>query len=602
MSGFRDWASGLNLWSKTALLISLGFLALFAAMYVLVERALNDSTQRILDERRVIAQMAANQIDGALKEAVAELQRAYRHADYVAFENPSDALTMISAIRGQTHSTILLELPVLFLRETEIPFIPDLNEVSGHAGVSISEPYLEPEHNQPVAAIIVDIHDGTQEGVLVGLVDLQSPAILDPLEQAATIGFSGHASLIDRNGQSISSTYPVDFLAPGEHYSFYRRAMAAGLPIVEQVPIEFDLPGEVKGEMHVMAFTPIRIAPWGVAVGGDTDETFAGVQRMRRGMAFLGSITLVGAWFATLIGTRRMLAPVKDLTQAAQRIAQGELYTPLISSHAGEIGSLAGALERMRLQLLRNIEELANWNDVLEARVREQTESLLKQQTLTRQLLRRVITAQEEERARISRELHDEIGQTLTIIHLNLDRLTIPKRISKTENLEALQHLRNLTDQALIEVRRVIAAMRPGILDELGLVPALRWMIDQTLRPLGVSVQLDAIELDGRLPGDIETALFRIAQEAVSNVARHSQATRMEIRLERKNGIVTMVLADNGLGWDRTHPATSERLRGRLGLAGMKERASLVGGQISIDSTPGEGTVVKTVIPVVMAD
>lgn len=289
--------------------------------------------------------------------------------------------------------------------------------------------------------------------------------------------------------------------------------------------------------------------------------------------------------------------PVRDLTRAAQQIDRGELETTLNISESGEIGAMAAALEHMRQKLTASLEQLADLNENLETRVKEQTAHLRQQQALTRQLLRRAITAQEDERARLSRELHDEIGQVLTALEIGIERLIHVLPTDELEALEQLQKMRALTDQAIIDLRRMITALRPGVLDELGLIAALDWISAHMLSPLGVNVRLQVEGMDGRLPNEIETVLFRIAQEAMSNVVRHSQAKNLVIRLEKGSDQVTMTLSDDGQGLDltRTTPA-SDSTRG-LGLAGMRERASLVRGQVSIESSAGKGTTVQVIIP-----
>jgi signal transduction histidine kinase len=256
------------------------------------------------------------------------------------------------------------------------------------------------------------------------------------------------------------------------------------------------------------------------------------------------------------------------------------------------------ALEQMRGQLLSNIDELANWNKTLEARVAQQTEELRQQQALTQQLLRRAITAQEQERAYLAREMHDGLGQMLTAVELSLDRLAKSLPASDKNAKERLARAQALTGQTLADLRRIIAALRPGVLDQLGLVPALGWLSEHTLRPLDITATLEAQGLPGRLPGEIETILFRIAQEAINNVARHSQAKHLAVRVEYEGGQVTMTLSDDGQGCDLSAlPPPSDYSR-RLGLASMQERASLTCGEVTIKSAPGQGTTVQVIVPV----
>jgi signal transduction histidine kinase len=596
-----------------ALAISLGFLALFAAFLLLGEWALRDNTAHLLNERLVLTQMAAGQIDGLLQEAITELEQAHRFADFDPLDPDlsveADALAHAYGQVGifasgltflDRQGRVVLSHPSrLFLLGVDLSSQPHIAQALTHQTATISEPFLDPLHQRPVIAVTVPIWDGNHfSGLLSGLVDLSGAAVATSLVQTIKLGQTAHAALVDRQGRILASTFNLPFLSPGEHASFYRRAMVQGQPVVETVPFELDLPAEPRDHFHVMAFAPLKNAPWGVVVGGDLDETFAGVQRLQLGLALLGTVALAGVWTATLGGTRHLVRPVQNLTRAAHRIAQGDLHTPLQAPAAGEISVMADALENMRRQLLANIEALANWNETLGTRVTEQTEKLRQHQALTQQLLRRAITAQEEERARLSQELHDGIGQMLTAVELSLDRLTKALPAGEADAHKRLERARILTEQTLTDLRRIIAALRPGILDQLGLVPALDWVSDHTLRSLGITVTLEADNQRRRLPGEIETILFRIAQEAMSNVARHSQARHLAIRLWRQNGQINMTLADDGQGCDLSMLAQAADYGRGLGVAGMQERASLAGGQVTIDSRPGQGTTVHVVVPV----
>jgi len=607
------WALKLGLWPRVALGVSLGFLALFAAVSAIGELALRDSANRLLNERLVIAQMAASQIDNTLQEATANLSRVRRFADFDPTDpNLSDEIDVLTHTYGRsdtfasgiifldTTGRVVLAHPLgLYPTGSNLATLPHVAAALTHREATISAPFREAASRWPVVAVTIPIYNNSRfVGLLSGLINLEGPAIIDSLQQAATLEHTGHAVLTDGEGRVLVSTFDLPFLSPGEHASFYRRAMAGGQPVVETVPFELTLPQEPLGHLHVMAFAPLRTAPWGVAVGGDIDETFAGVNRLRFGLALLSLVALIGIWTATLVGTRRLVRPVQNLTEAAQRIANGDLHTPLQAAEGGEIGAMAAALEQMRRLLLANIEQLAHWNETLEARVARRTEELHRQQALVQQLLHKTITAQEEERARLSRELHDEVGQTITAVQISLDRLAQSLPPAEPKARERLEQTRALTEHTLTDLRRIIAALRPGILDQLGLVPALNWVADHTLRPQGLTVTIETDNLHGRLPDELEIILFRIAQEAMNNVARHSRARRLEVHLQRNNSQMIMALIDDGYGFNLSE-VTSDPSQGRgLGLAGMQERASLVGGWVKVESAPGQGTTVQVTVPV----
>jgi signal transduction histidine kinase len=573
----------------------------------LSEHALRNSRDRLLAERVVIARLTAGRLDAVLGEAVYELEQAYQSHDTSV---PAE-LQIINYMKSESgdfnagltfldpNGRVLSTYPDgLYEVGSDLRNEPYIAQALESRSFTVSEPFIESHSQLPVVAIAVPIYDGQRFiGLLKGRVDLSGTAIVEPLRLAARIGRTAHAGLVDRQGRNLVSTLDLPFLSEGAHVTFYRQAMARGEPTVETVPFEVDLPGENLGELRVVAFAPLQTAPWGVAVGGEADEVFADVRELRFGMIVLGGISLVVAWTAILISTRQLLRPVRHLTEGAQRIAQGDLDTPLETTGSGEIGTLAIALERMRQQLQANFRKLSEWNETLETRISERSRELEQRQRQTRQLLRRVITAQEGERARVSRDLHDGIGQTVTAMEFGMYRLETSLPARKDKAHEQLLQIQTMTQQIMVDLRRIIAALRPGVLDQLGLIPALGWVSDQMMSPLGVEVSIDQSDLPDRLPEEIETTLFRIAQEAMVNVARHSKARNMSINLCKINGHVVMALSDDGQGFDPTSVSLAfEHGRG-WGLIGMQERATLAGGEFDVESMPGKGTTVRVVIP-----
>lgn len=596
-----------------AFAVSVGFLGLFGAFSILGERALQEGSDRLLEEQLVIAQMAAAQIDLFLQQSLSELDQARRFADFdPRGASMAEELHVLAHTYGRvemfapgvafldSEGVVVLSEPAdLYPAGSDLSGLPHVAEALETQESTISTPFRSPLTDRPVAAVTVPIFEGTELlGLLSGLIDLRGPAVIDPLERAAELGHTGHAILVDSEGQTLASTFNRPFLAPGEHASFYRAALNSEQPLVETVILEPAAGDQTPGGHHVMAFASLGRAPWGVAVGGDSEEVFSAVQQLRSGLILLGSAALLAIWAATLLGTRRLVKPVQRLTDAAQRIAEHGLETPLHVTEGGEIGAMAEALERMRTLLLANIQELASWNETLEDRVAGRTKELRRHQVLVQRLLRRAINAQEEERARLARELHDDIGQMLTAVQLNLDHLSTLPLSNAAAHEGQLARTRELTDRALADLRRIIAAVRPGILSELGLLPALEWVADRTLRHAGLSVTIEGNLHDGRLPDEVETLLFRIAQEAMGNVARHSQAEQLRVDVQQQDGSVTMTIADDGRGFDPSAVHSREDIAGGLGLAGMVERAALVGGQVAVESAPGEGTTIRVVVPV----
>ena len=223
-------------------------------------------------------------------------------------------------------------------------------------------------------------------------------------------------------------------------------------------------------------------------------------------------------------------------------------------------------------------------------------EELHQKEVLRRQLLEREITLREKERKRIARELHDQTGQRLTSIIMTLGLLE--EAISTPEAQRHVQDLRNTAAQVLKEVRDVALHLRPSVLDDLGLLAALRHYLKGFQNRYRLLVDFQALGLDGkRLPPDVETALFRVTQQALTNVARHAQAQHVTVLLEDRGASVMLIVEDDGRGFDADRVMNTHPHEGNLGLYCMRERASLLGGTFTIESTPGMGTTVFVRIP-----
>ena len=219
-------------------------------------------------------------------------------------------------------------------------------------------------------------------------------------------------------------------------------------------------------------------------------------------------------------------------------------------------------------------------------------------ETMRGELFRRVVAAQESERQRIARDLHDETGQSLTAIGMGLRGLESriardPKRATDT-----LRELQTLTADSLQELQRLMADLRPSHLDDLGLSAALRWYAGKIEERYPLKVHVDIRGYEQPIDEAARIATFRIIQEALNNVVKHSEARTVEIDLDFEDHHMRVRVRDDGRGFDLDHvKAVQSSSRPSLGLAGMQERAALLGGRVSVQSRPGQGTLVEASIP-----
>lgn len=214
----------------------------------------------------------------------------------------------------------------------------------------------------------------------------------------------------------------------------------------------------------------------------------------------------------------------------------------------------------------------------------------------------RAINAQEEERVRIARSLHDDTAQSISILIIHLERIEKLIPAGEGELLRKVTESHRVATQLLENLRNVIWDLRPSILDDLGLVSAIRWYARSNLANAGIDVNFASGNETLRLPNHLEIMLFRILQETVSNILRHANASKVSIDLHTEVGQVVMDVKDDGRGFDVQETGKEAVNRKQLGLLGIQERISLAGGQVKIESTPGQGTAVRVRVPLHIED
>ena len=296
---------------------------------------------------------------------------------------------------------------------------------------------------------------------------------------------------------------------------------------------------------------------------------------IRRLMTTTILVALIGLSLGGLL-TWVLTHPVRTLVHAAEVVGQGDLDHQVPIWAEDEIGALSRSFNAMTSELARA--------------ERERTERA----QLRAQLLEKIMNAQEDERKRISRELHDSASQSLTSLNVGLQVLA--DSCTETNLHEYIADLQATTQSTLKNLRNLALQLRPHLLDDLGLVAALQRHIREFEERFGLRVDFEVMGLNQqRLPAPLETTLYRTIQEALTNVARHAHATNVSVLLERHNGHVRAIIEDDGQGFDTAQGMTD----GHLGLYGMEERVTLVSGRLTIESDPGHGTSLFIELPVV---
>jgi two-component system sensor histidine kinase UhpB len=289
------------------------------------------------------------------------------------------------------------------------------------------------------------------------------------------------------------------------------------------------------------------------------------------------SYLLVGVLMSILVNywiVRAALRPLDDLYQFVDHLQTGQAQVEQLSRPYDdpELSQLAAVLESLITEL-------------------EASNQQLRMTTL------RAINAQEDERKRIARSLHDDTGQALSTLIISLERLEQHLPLGEDELRQRLETARQLAAGILVELRKIVHGLRPAILDDLGLMPAIRWYARSNLEEAGIQVDVNMPEERLDLPPELKTTLFRIAQEAINNIQRHSQAHKATISIEKNKDHIHLCVEDDGQGFDVPH-SQGEAIRHRQwGLVNIQERAELVGGDVDFVSEPGKGTRLQVFVP-----
>ena len=371
-----------------------------------------------------------------------------------------------------------------------------------------------------------------------------------------------YAFIVDPQGQVIAQTFeggfPLDLLtlnsaASTEHHHTALIQTDEGLVWDTAVPI---LDGKIGAARIGLADDSMR-----AALSTLTTQLLLTI-------LLVSATGILVAIFLTWILTR----PILELVNATKSVAKGD-FTPRVPRWADdEIGDLAEAFNAMTEGLART-DELRHEREVLR-----------------RQLLEKVITTQEDERRRIARELHDSTSQSLTslIVGLRMMETNCAQCASPTKATD----LRQVASRTLDEVRDLSMRLRPRVLDDLGLAAALERLVSEWQSRNKIPVDV-VIQLSERLPGEVETALYRIAQETLTNIARHAKAKSASILIEKHGDTVRAIVEDDGVGFD----ANMNQGERHLGLLGMRERAELLNGTLTVESDPAHGTSIFIEIP-----
>lgn len=414
-----------------------------------------------------------------------------------------------------------------------------------------------PNNHVAHVVLLVPVHDwnGQLKNLVCAFINPSAPTWLSILRHAR-LG-NGSASLVDDGGRLLVSSDAQAVVAPA-------------------------------GQDDINAAGSLALVPWQVVLRQPRAEALGPLVQQSRRMLLLSPLLLILAVLFSWGATHSVTEPLKALNVAAQRIADGNLDVAVPVQAYDEVGQLGRSLEAMRVALKKSLDQLRESHEALEQRVEERTQEL-------RQLLTKFVSAQEDERRRIARELHDETCQTLAALGMKLDAaLSAPSaEVARSRLVEA----RAFSGRTLADIHALIYDLRPSVLDDLGLYPAIRWLAEHHLTKAGIAWRCELTQSEHGLTAVRETTLFRAVQEAIRNVARHSGAEQVLIQVEERGGYLQVEIEDDGHGFDPASVAQPSPSGRGLGLLGMRERLSIVGGSAEVSSSSESGTRVVLRVP-----
>jgi signal transduction histidine kinase/HAMP domain-containing protein len=746
----------LSLKTIMTVLFVVGMIALISIFGILTVTAARETTDRALQDRSVLAQIAANHADYVLSNVEAFLQSLATRPTIGQADMRDSNARRILPVRSLFLTDAMGKVIVSDRDSIEPLAFPQLIPLVQKKTFVVANAELSKSEMEIVAAVPVRDERGQFFGALVTTLDLNALGV-SSLVQTAGLGKTVYAEILDADGLILYSTQAERLMVRADHGESFVTMIREGKSVVTTCHNCHD--GKTVGErqLDVIAFAPLKNSAWGIVIRQAEAEVFGAARQLQGRVVLFGVIAVMGAVILVWLTTRYVIVPVQELKAAAERIARGDLKTPINVRRGDEIGALAETFEMMRGRLQTSIAEIQNLAQDLDRRVQTRTrelaalssvaavvtqplrlddflrtmlekvlrvadvdsgtifllsddtralvpqcclgtsddaanamlrlhlddsacggviekgqpiivhdlsrysggagralkmsglcslvhvplisrdvtlgtmcvgtytvrefdqeqvdllmalgnqiavgvenaqlsKELARREQLRGELLEKVITAQEEERKRIARDLHDDTSQSLTALIYSMEAAQATCNDPRLQ--QTMSTMRNLVSQTLDNVHKLIHDLRPSMLDHLGLFVALRWYAESRLQSAGMRVRIEERGALTRLSPRVETALFRVGQEAINNIARHSGARNVRVEFVRQNGSVQIEIKDDGIGFDVNEVEHStDRQRG-LGLVGMHERVGLLGGQINIVSIPGHGTHVSICVPV----
>ncbi len=567
-------------------------------------RSVNQSIQTTLTERLTLARTLASQLDQMLTYVLVRFQDAARTMDN--FPTPEQFNSFAESTGLMFTRSGIYVRDFVFINEdgkvirtdpdnakfvgTDMSAFPEVQEVLSTGLPRISGLVSSPFTAAPTVLIFIPYINAEAKvvGVVACSIDIKQLGVFS-FNQEIRIGQTGYVEIVDHNGivlvRTSPGTSPSSFES-SDHPVRFAQLITQGQATVGTCHRCHENGTEVKRLRDVLAFAPLSTTSWGVAIRQSEEEALSPAKQMGRGFLIVGIGLLASTVFLIWAMIQGIVKPIRMLTLAAKKVAADDFGASVPLHRGDEIGELSAAFDKMRQEISKSRDEMMQ--HYKEAKNKEE---------LRGQLLNSVISAQEEERKRIARELHDDYGQTITALIMTVESLEDMTNPQQAGFKEKLNKTKSVLVHALDDMRRLTIDLRPPSLDDLGLAAAIQAHIQTYASQAGIQIQFKHKGISEHMNPVVEIAIFRIIQEAVHNAVKHAKASIIDVNLVANGNTIMASIEDNGQGFDVQNIFNTRVGTRSFGLLGIQERTSLLNGSFTVNSTIGKGTRIQVVIP-----
>lgn len=549
-----------------------------------VEVFINNSLNRLYD---ISLSGKVDLRDDNFEDEKRMLETAYQYSPF------TEGVFMLDA-----HGNKILSYPPHVEYFSNFSHIDIVNQVLRLGKSVISNIYTFERTRQKVIFMLVPLwsNEGNVDGIIGGMLSPTSHSV-NQLLHNTEVGKHSFIDVIDSNAVIIASDDPLRVLHQhGNNLNMGRMIEQAESGVLPCKNSCYSGDDDLNRRDDLLAFVPLSVAPWGVLIGQPEHEIFAPVKSLQR-MFILLVVAFIGTSVVfSLTISKKIVLPLRQLIRSTDKIASGDLSTPVGDLGSHEILTLSKSFETMRRRLEESIEKVHMQNIELEVRVAMRTQQIQESREKIAQLLKKSIHTQEDERKRIARELHDTILQDMSAILIKMETIKLRYRFFNTG---AIDDIMSIMMNTVNNIYAVIKDLRPSVIDDLGIEASINWLLEKHLKEKGIQYTVvNNFPIKRRFSPEIEITIFRMLQESIINVSRHANAKNVSVTLEGTESHVTICIEDDGDGFDANSLQAINTENGRgLGILGMRERALLVDGEIKLQSRPGSGTKVCIGIP-----